>query len=42
MDEEVEGDGHPGDGGQADQLRVAEEGCRAVVVGVQEGEGFFF
>lgn len=42
VDEEVEGDGHPGDGGEADELGVAEEGGGAVVVGVQEGEGFLF
>ena len=41
VDEEVEGDGNPGDGGEADELGVAEEGGGAVVVGVQEGEGFF-
>ena len=35
--EEVEGDGDPGDGGQADELGVAEEGCCAVVIGVKEG-----
>ena len=34
VDEEVQGDGHPGDGGDADELGVAEEGGRAVVVGV--------
>jgi len=42
VDEQVEGYGHPGDGGVADELRVAEEGGRAVVVGVQEGEGLLF
>lgn len=41
VDEEVEGDGHPGDGGEADELSVAEEGGGAVVVGVQKREGFF-
>ena len=34
--EQVEGDGHPGDGGEADELGVAEEGGGAVVVGVEE------
>lgn len=35
--EEVERDGHPGDGGYPGELGVAEEGGGAVVVGVQEG-----
>jgi hypothetical protein len=39
---EVEGDGDPGDGGVAEELGVAEQGGGAVVVGVQEGEGFLF
>ena len=34
VDEEVEGDGDPGDGGYADELGVAEEGGGAVVVGM--------
>ena len=42
MDGEVESDGDPGDGGVADELGVAEEGGGAVVVGVEEGEGFLF
>ena len=42
VDEEVEGDGDPGDGGVAEELGEAEEGGGAVVVGVQEGEGFLF
>jgi len=42
VDEQVEGYGHPGDGGVADELRVAEEGGCAVVVGVEEGEGLLF
>ena len=42
MDEEVEGDGHPGDGGDTDELGVAEEGRGAVVVGVEEGQGLLF
>lgn len=35
--EEVQGYGHPGDGGYADELGVAEEGGGTVVVGVKEG-----
>ena len=42
MDEEVEGDGDPGDGGVAEELGEAEEGSGAVVVGVEEGQGFLF
>jgi len=38
VDGQVEGDGHPRDGGVAEQLSEAEEGGRAVMVGVQEGE----
>lgn len=38
MDQEVQGDGHPGDCCVADQLCVAEEGCSAMVVGMEEGE----
>ena len=34
VDEEVEGDGDPGDGGYADELGVAEESCSTVVVGM--------
>jgi len=37
VDEEVERDGHPGGGGDARKLGVAEEGGGAVVVGVEEG-----
>ena len=40
VDGQVEGDGDPGDGGVAEELGVAEEGGGAVVVGVQEGQGF--
>ena len=39
---EVEGYGDPGDGGVAEELGEAEEGGGAVVVGVEEGEGFLF
>jgi hypothetical protein len=39
VDEEVDGDGHPLDRGQADQLGVAEEGSGAMVVCVKEGQG---
>ena len=35
--EEVERDGHPGDGGDAGELGVAEESGGAMVVGVKEG-----
>ena len=42
MDEEVEGDGHPGDGGDTDELGVAEEGRGAMVVCMEEGEGLLF
>ena len=35
--QQVQADGHPGDGGQADELGVAEGGGGAVVVGVEEG-----
>ena len=42
MDGEVEGDGDPGDGGAAEELRVAEQGRGAVVVGVEEGERLLF
>jgi hypothetical protein len=41
VDGQVEGDGDPGDGGVAEELGEAEEGGGAVVVGVEEGEGFF-
>ena len=37
VDHEVEGDDGPGHGRVADELRVAEESGRAVVVRVQEG-----
>lgn len=37
VDAEVEGDGNPGDGSGANQLGVAEESSRAVVVAVEEG-----
>jgi hypothetical protein len=37
VDHEVKRDGDPGDGGAAEELGVAEEGGRAMVVGVQEG-----
>lgn len=36
VDHEVESDGHPGDGGVADQLGVAEQRSCAVVVGVEK------
>jgi hypothetical protein len=39
VDAEVEGDRDPGDGGETNELGVAEEGGRAVVVRVQEGQG---
>lgn len=39
MHGEVEDDGHPGDGGVAEELGVAEQGGGAVMVGVEEGEG---
>ena len=39
VDSEVESDRYPGDGGDADELGVAEECGGAVVVGVEEGEG---
>ena len=42
MDGEIEGDGDPGDGGVAEELGIAEESGGAVVVGVEEGEGFLF
>ena len=42
VDGEVEGDGDPGDGGVAEELGEAEEGGGAVVVGMEEGEGFLF
>lgn len=38
MDQQVDGDGHPLHRRQTDQLCVAKEGGRAVVVGVQEGQ----
>ena len=38
VDGEVEDDGHPGHRGVAEQLGVAKQGGRAMVVGVQEGE----
>jgi hypothetical protein len=37
VDHEVERDGDPGDGGEADELGVAQESGRAVVVAVEEG-----
>lgn len=37
VDGEVQGDGNPGDSSRADELGVAEEGSRAVVVAVEEG-----
>jgi hypothetical protein len=37
MDHEIEDDRDPGNGGQADQLGVAEESSSAVVIGVEEG-----
>ena len=40
--EEIDGNGNPGDGGEADQLRVAEEGGGTVMVGVEEGKRFLF
>ena len=36
VDGEVEGDGDPRDGALAVELRVAEEGCSAVVVAMEE------
>lgn len=38
MDTQVQGDGHPGNRGLADQLGVAQQGGGAVVVGVQESQ----
>lgn len=38
VNHQVEGDGHPGDGGVAEELGVAKEGGGTVVVGVEEGE----
>jgi hypothetical protein len=38
VDGQIECNGHPGDGSAPDQFDVAEEGCCAVVVGVQEGQ----
>jgi hypothetical protein len=37
VDHQVEGDRDPGDGGEADELGVAEESGGAVVVAVEEG-----
>jgi len=37
VDGEVERDGNPGDGGRANQLRVAQQRGRAMVVAVEEG-----
>ena len=37
MDEEVQGDGDPRDGGEANELCVAEEGSSSMVIGMQEG-----
>lgn len=38
MDDQVEGDGHPGDSRGADKLGVAEQSSSAMVVGVKEGK----
>lgn len=37
VDKEIEGYGYPGDRSEAYQLSIAEESCRAVVIGVEEG-----
>ena len=42
MHEEVQGDGYPGNGCDADELGVAEEGGGAVVVSMQESKGLLF
>lgn len=39
MDREVQRDGDPGNSGRADELRIAEQRRRAMVVRVQEGKG---
>jgi hypothetical protein len=39
VDEEVQSDDDPGDGGVADKLGVAEDGGGAVVVAVEECQG---
>lgn len=40
MHEEIQGDRHPGNGSQADQLGVAEESGGTVMVCVEESQGF--
>lgn len=39
MDHQVESNGHPGDGGETNELGVAEKSGGTVVVGVEEGQG---
>lgn len=39
--QEIQCDGNPRDGGAPNELREAKKRCRSVVIGMQEGQGFF-